>query len=131
MIRLFYFKNNYGDDLSAYLVSRLSGEGVVSCTPLTLKRFLLDWMIRGRDLLFFKGFHNFSFSYARKSRILFAVGSIIGLGRSNCTIWGSGITYGNDPIDPAMERKNCLSAIRDFCFPWSIQTGGKKSVRSD
>lgn len=103
MIRLFYFKNNYGDDLSAYLVSRLSGEEVVSCTPLTLKRFLLDWMIRGRDLLFFKGFHNFSFSYARKSRILFAVGSIIGLGRSNCTIWGSGITYGNDPIDPAMD----------------------------
>lgn len=103
MIRVFYFKNNYGDELSAYLVGKLSGEKVVSCTPFSLERLILDVMICIRDVLFFRGFHNFIFSYSKKSRILFAVGSIIGLAKENCVIWGSGITFANDFIMPSVD----------------------------
>ena len=103
MIRVFYFKNNYGDELSAYLVGKLSGEKVVSCTPFSFKRLVIDIMICIRDILFFRGFHNFVFSYSRKSKILFAVGSIIGLAKENCIVWGSGITFATDFIIPSID----------------------------
>lgn len=103
MIRVFYFKNNYGDELSAYLISKLSGEKVVSCTPFSWKRLILDIMICIRDVLFLKGFHNFVFSYSKKSKIIFAVGSIIGLAKENCIVWGSGITFAKDEIVPSVD----------------------------
>lgn len=99
MIRLYYFKNNYGDDLSPYLISRLSNDSIRFSKPFSIKRLIIDILIMGRDLAFFKGFHNFSFSYTLSSPLLLSVGSIISLAKKNCSVWGSGIHYKEDPIN--------------------------------
>lgn len=108
MINLYYFKNNYGDDLSPYLIAKLSGEKVRLCRPFSWKRITLDAAICCRDILFGRGFHNFSFVYARTAPVVLAVGSIVGLARKNCIVWGSGITYRTDPIEP----EACYRAVR-------------------
>jgi hypothetical protein len=102
MICLYYFKNNYGDDLSPYLLSKLSDESIKFRKPFSIKRLVLDLMIMGRDLLFFKGLHNFSLSYSVTSPLLLSVGSIISLAGKNCCVWGSGINYKDDTV--------CISA---------------------
>ena len=108
MIDLYYFRDNYGDELSPYLIAGLSGKKVRFCRPFSWKRITLDVAICCRDILFGRGFHNFSLAYARTAPVVLAVGSIVGLARKNCIIWGSGITYRTDPIEPGA----CYRAVR-------------------
>lgn len=114
MIRLYYFKNNYGDDLSPYIISRLSDDSIKFSKPFSIKRLITDILIMGRDLAFLKGFHNFSFSYTLSSPLLLSVGSIISLAKINCFVWGSGIHYKEDPI-------NILAKIKAVRGPLTIK----------
>lgn len=108
MIHLYYFRNNYGDELSPWLITELSGKKVRLCRPFSWKRVAIDAAICGRDILFGRGFHNFSLAYASTAPIVLAVGSIVSLARKNCIVWGSGITYRTDPI----ETMACYRAVR-------------------
>lgn len=91
MIHLFYYTNNFGDELSPYIVSKLSNDTIKFAYPYNLRRFCrnlvaaVHLLIKG-DLNAAK--HAMSFT---KDKVLIAVGSLIESATSNSVIWGSGM----------------------------------------
>lgn len=91
MIRLFNYKNNFGDELSPYIISKLSGKKVVYRKPFSFKRFFLDCLrflkkllLKGeldKSLIMFSPFH----------KVLICIGSILEESTNNTIVWGAGL----------------------------------------
>lgn len=91
MIRLFYYSNNFGDELSPYIINKLSGELICYYNPFSIKKVcrnglsILNGIVRGR------------FSNIRKlsaftlSPVIIGVGSLLESATSRCIIWGTGM----------------------------------------
>lgn len=91
MIRLYNYENNFGDDLSPYIISKLSGEKVVLRKPFSLSRFSLDFLRFFKKLLF-KGLVDWSLlAYSPFNKVIISIGSILEESTSNSIVWGSGL----------------------------------------
>ncbi|MCL7763386.1 polysaccharide pyruvyl transferase family protein [Polaribacter sp. Z014] len=91
MIRLYNYENNFGDDLSPYIISKLSGEKVVLRKPFSLSRFGLDFLRFFKKLLL-KGVADKSLlAYSPFNKVIISIGSILEESTSNSIVWGSGL----------------------------------------
>jgi len=91
-IRLFWAKcNNYGDELSPYIISNISGECVVFRRNLTIKKFMKDLLRFFKSLIFRFKLESQCLMYSFNKPVLLGVGSIINESTSRCIVWGSGI----------------------------------------
>ncbi|MBW9203961.1 polysaccharide pyruvyl transferase family protein [Bacteroidales bacterium SW292] len=91
MIRLFYYSNNFGDELSPYIINKLSGEPICYYNPFSFKKVLrnslsiLSSIARGR-------FSNIGkLSAFTLSPIIIGAGSLLESATSRCIIWGTGM----------------------------------------
>ena len=91
MVRLYSYKKNFGDDLSPYIISKLSGEKVVYRKPFSFKRLILD-VLRFVKKIILKGvFDKSLIMYSPFNKIIVSIGSIIEESTANCIVWGSGL----------------------------------------
>lgn len=98
MIRLYSYKNNFGDDLSPYIISNLSGEQVIFRKPFSYKRFFLDFL-RFLKKLFLKGVIDKSLiNYSPFHKVIISIGSILQESTLNSIVWGSGLGSKNISI---------------------------------
>lgn len=95
-INLIYWnKENFGDQLSPYIVSRLSGYSIrYKRGPVSLRYSLKEILSYVLKLKFSK----ISEMLFKWQNSLLAVGSIINLGNSKSTIWGSGFMNEKQPF---------------------------------
>lgn len=99
MIKLFYHKNkNFGDELSPYIISKLSGLKVEFCNVLSTKNIILNSVRIIRNILKGDKSKNKDLATFSFKPILFAVGSIIESSNANCVVWGSGMAQPNIKI---------------------------------
>lgn len=98
MIRLYNYTNNFGDDLSPYIIAKLSGEKVVYRKPFSLINLLLD-ILRFIKLIFFKGkIVKSLLMYSPFHKVIISIGSILEESTQNSIVWGSGIGSRNVKI---------------------------------
>lgn len=92
MIRLFYYQNlNLGDQLSFYIVKKLSEKEIVYCNPFSFYRYLRNHLSAIKHIL--KGHKNripILCAFSRE-KVLIAVGSLIEHSTNNCVVWGTGM----------------------------------------
>lgn len=95
MIRLFYYTDNFGDELSPYIVHKLSNDEVCYAIPYTSRTFFRNLLACIKHCFtwpFSLMEHNMSFS---KQSVFFAIGSLIENSTDNCVIWGTGMAKEN------------------------------------
>lgn len=98
MIRLYSYKNNFGDDLSPYIISRLSGEEVVYRKPFSLSRFSLDFL-RFLKKVLQKGVLDKTFlMFSPFNKVIISIGSILEESTPNSIVWGAGLGSRNIKI---------------------------------
>ena len=118
MIQLFYYQNmNLGDELSRYIVEKLSGDSVTYCNPFSLKKFLRNHLSAVKQRISgHKDRIPNLLAFSRK-RVLIAVGSLIEHSTPHCIVWGTGMaqkeilpTGGEFLITRGYESKKLLEA---------------------
>ncbi len=123
MINVYHFKNNYGDDLAWFIVSHLADDRLRYCIPFDWKRFFINFLIFARDALFRRCFNTFPWPYSAKQDVLMVTGSLLGLAKKNCTVWGCGITFSDDRPDPRAK----IAAVRGPCTMECVRAAGISS----
>lgn len=98
MIRLYSYKNNFGDDLSPYIISKLTGDKVVYRKPFSIKRCSLDLMRFFKTILFKKIIDSSLLKYSPFHKTIISIGSILEESTSNTIVWGAGIGSRNIKI---------------------------------
>lgn len=91
VIRLYNYRNNFGDDLSPYIISKLSGDVVVYRKPFSTGRFLLDFFRFLKKLIFKNDFDKSLLMYSPFKKVIISIGSILEESTPNSIIWGSGL----------------------------------------
>jgi hypothetical protein len=99
MVRLFWAKcNNFGDELSPYIISELSGEKVIYRRNFTLKKFISDIKRFVKAICVEHLFEKHRLQYSIRKKIILGIGSIINESTMQCTVWGAGIISKNTII---------------------------------
>lgn len=91
----FWNKPNFGDVLSPYLVSKLSGEGILYKSSYT------SWKNAFRNVLHYikcRQFSKVSSVTFPCEHVLLSIGSILSNSDKNATVWGSGFMNENEPF---------------------------------
>lgn len=96
MIRLYYYNNNnLGDELSRYIVEKLSGENVKYCNPFSWKRFFHNYLSAIKQLIFNHQERIPKLLAFSSKKVLICVGSLIESSSSRCIVWGTGWAQNN------------------------------------
>lgn len=95
MIRVFYYFNNVGDELSRYIVEKLSGEKVKYCNPFSWSTLVHNYCSAIKQLLFNHIDVIPQLLAFSSKKVLVGVGSLIESSTSNCIIWGAGMAQAN------------------------------------
>lgn len=99
-INLFYYTKNFGDELSAYLVRKLSGKTVRFCYPLSIKRILRNYIAFFHLLLTGKKPSCELLTAYSLKPVLVAVGSLLESVNRHCIVWGTGMAQSTLRINP-------------------------------
>lgn len=92
MIRLFYYQNkNLGDQLSRYIVEKLSGDSVTYCNPYSFKNYVRNHLSAVKQLLSGHSDRIPTLLAFSRKKVLIAVGSLIEHSTSHCVVWGTGM----------------------------------------
>ncbi|MBB6327947.1 hypothetical protein FHS59_003590 [Algoriphagus iocasae] len=91
MIRLYHYFNNFGDDLSPYIISKLSKEKVVYRKPFSFKRSFLDFLRFFKKIFLEASFDKSLLMYSPFHKVIISIGSILEESTSNSVVWGSGL----------------------------------------
>ena len=106
-IPLYNYINNFGDELSPYIVEKLSGCRTYFLKPFSFKKFFVD-IIRYCKYIRNKNIRKRILAYSLRKKVLLAVGSIIAEATDNCIVWGAGISS----IDVMVNKKCEIRAVR-------------------
>lgn len=99
-INLFYYNDNFGDELSSYIVRMLTGKEVRFCYPFSIKRILRNYFAFFHLLLIGKKpLWKLLTAYSLKP-VLIAVGSLLESANKHCVVWGTGMAQPSVPIKP-------------------------------
>ena len=99
-INLFYYNDNFGDELSSYIVRKLTGKEVRFCYPFSIKRILRNYFAFFHLLLIGKKpLWKLLTAYSLKP-VLIAVGSLLESANKHCVVWGTGMAQSSVPIKP-------------------------------
>jgi hypothetical protein len=91
MIRLYSYKNNFGDDLSPYIISKLSGQKVLFNKPFTMINLVIDFLRFVKKALLKAEIDTSLLRYNPFNKVVLGIGSILQESTSNCLVWGSGL----------------------------------------
>jgi hypothetical protein len=106
-IKLFWctskFEKNFGDELSPYIVKKISNREVICLDPIyqpniSIFNKLISLLSYIRNYSFFKLLTNL---YYRHTTHLLAIGSIINQANSHSLVWGSGIINKDEHVESA------------------------------
>ena len=91
MVRLYWYRNNFGDELSPYIISKLSGEKVVYRKPYSNSNFIKDILRFVKSLLLKRTINKSILMYSPFHKVLISIGSILEEATNNTIVWGAGI----------------------------------------
>lgn len=119
---LYYYKNNFGDELSKYIVEHMfNGENVKWSKPFSFYECFCDTIRYALALIGYKRNRLSSllcFGYKRK--VIMAIGSIIGEARNNTLVWGAGVAN----IHTKIESRALYFAVRGPLTALKLQEYG-------
>lgn len=92
MIRLFWAKcNNFGDELSPYIIKKLSGKTVSYRRNFSFEKYYKDVLRFFKSILIRRKIEVDCLKYSFFNKVILAVGSVINESTNQCVVWGSGI----------------------------------------
>jgi len=91
MIYLYHYKNNFGDELSPYIIHKLSGQKIKYAKPFTLKNLFLDLLRFFKKIIFKRKIDKSLIAYYPFKKVIISIGSILQESTSNSIVWGAGL----------------------------------------
>ena len=91
MIRLYWYRNNFGDELSPYIIEKLSGERVFYRKPFSIRNYLLDGLRFIKKLIFKRKVDISLLMYSPFYKVIISIGSILEESTANTIVWGAGL----------------------------------------
>lgn len=92
MIRLYFYRDNFGDELSMYIIERLSSSRVVYRKPFRIKKFVFDYLRFFKGILLEGKIKYDLLKYSPFKKIIISIGSIIEESSKKTIVWGAGIS---------------------------------------
>jgi len=91
MIRLYSYKDNFGDELSPYIISKLSGQTVKYRKPFSINRIFMDLLRFSKSLITKRVVDLWLLKYSPFRKIIISIGSILEESTRNTIVWGAGL----------------------------------------
>ena len=74
MIYLYHYKNNFGDELSPYIIHKLSGQKIKYAKPFTLKNLFLDLLRFFKKIIFKRKIDKSLIAYYPFKKVIISIG---------------------------------------------------------
>ena len=128
MIRLFWAKcNNFGDELSPYIINKLSGEKVIYRRNFSYDKFIPDVLRFVKSLFIRRKIEVDCLKYSFTKKVIISVGSVINESTDQCLVWGSGIISKDTIIKggtfSAVRGEKTRERLKDLGFKVPVAVG--------